>query len=80
MTDITGTLSVILTMLFTGFVQGLNTLDSITFFGLSLLDYIITIFLLGAVIPLIFTLLKAERWGHYYSRRIERRKGKNKDD
>lgn len=79
MTDITGTLTVILTMLFTGFVQGLNTLDSITFFGLSLLDYIITIVLLGAVIPLIFALLKADAFSNIHSRRVERRRGK-KDD
>lgn len=58
-----------------------NLLDSITFRGISLLDYIITIFLLGIVIPLVMTLLKSRRvGGHNQSYKEQKREQKEGSD
>lgn len=79
MTDVTGDLSVIITMFVTGFIKSFQLLDSIGFFGISLLDFLITLFILGVIIPLILTLLKADT----VFRISERRRGKRsnpKDD
>lgn len=79
MTDVTGDLSVIVAMIVTGFVKSFQLLDSIGFFGITLLDFIITIFILGVIIPLILTLLKADTVYSIVGRRRERRR-KSKDE
>lgn len=45
-----------------------NLLDSITFMGISLLDFFLSVFIISLVLPLVLTLLR--------SRGVESRKGK----
>lgn len=71
MTDITSGLSSVFNLIFSGLKWCFDTLDSITFMGISLLDYIIWVFVLGIVLPIVLTLLNA---GHseaesYYDRK-----------
>lgn len=57
MTDISGFMSSFLNEIIKFFVSCFNILDSISFNGISLLDFIITVFVLGVAIPLVITLL-----------------------
>ncbi len=61
MTDITSGLSSVFNLIFSGLKWCFDTLDSISFMGISLLDYIIWIFVLGIVLPIVLTLLNAGR-------------------
>lgn len=61
MTDITSGLSQILDIIISGLTFCFNTLDSIGFMGISLLDYIIWLFVLGIILPIIVTLLNSSR-------------------
>ena len=80
MIDISGDLSVIIAMIVTGFVKSFQLLDSIGFFGISLLDFIITIFILGVIVPLILTLLKADTVFRMSERRRTKTKRGNSDE
>lgn len=51
-------------------------LDSITFLGVSLLDYFIALFLLSVVLPIIFSLVKSRAVG---SKSDRRQKGSESD-
>lgn len=59
MTDITPALDAF----FNGFLDSLSviysTLDSISFYGISLLDFFIWIFILSVVLPLILTVIRS---------------------
>lgn len=57
MTDISGFTSSFINSLVSMFGSFFNILDSITFSGISLLDFVITLFVLGVAIPLVLTLL-----------------------
>lgn len=57
MTDISGFFSSFVNALISMFGSFFDTLDSITFNGISLLDFTITLFVLGVAIPLVITLL-----------------------
>lgn len=66
-------LSSFISILTSGFTTFFNTLDSISFAGITLLDFIISIFLIGTVVPLILTTLRSRR--NYGGRsKSERRK------
>ena len=58
--DITSTMSQILDMLFTGVSSFFTYLDAFEFYGITLLEFCLNIFLIGAFIPLILTLIKVE--------------------
>lgn len=73
MNNIDGFLSSFISILLSGFQTTFNTLDSIQFSGISLLDFIITCFLIGTVVPLIFTLLRSRRSGASGRSKKERR-------
>lgn len=62
-----------LSIILSGFSTFFDTLDSITFSGISLLDFSISIFLIGTVVPLILTTLRSRRNGGARSK-SERRK------
>lgn len=47
-----------LSMMLSGVGSAFNALDSFKFWGFSLLDYMISVCLLGVVIPIIVTLVK----------------------
>ena len=55
--DITRAFDQIFNLIFNGFSFCYNTLDSLTYHGISLLDFFIWIFVLGIIIPLIITVL-----------------------
>lgn len=74
MTDIGGFLGSFLSIVLGGFTTAFNTLDNIGFSGISLLDFILTVFLIGTVVPLIFTLLRSRRSGSSGRSKAERRK------
>lgn len=57
MTDITGFMSSFLNEIVNFFGTMFGILDKITFLGISLLDFTITLFVLGVAIPLVITLL-----------------------
>ncbi len=57
MTDISGFFSSFLNSILSMFGSFFDTLDSISFNGISLLDFTITLFVLGVAIPLVITLL-----------------------
>ena len=61
MTDITSGLSSVFNLIFSGLKWCFDTLDSISFMGISLLDYLIWIFVLGIVLPIVLTLLNSGR-------------------
>lgn len=73
MNNIDGFLSSFVSIMLSGFQFAFNTLDSIQFSGISLLDFIITVFLIGTVVPLIFTLLRSRRSGVSGRSKKERR-------
>lgn len=84
MTDITSGLSQILDIIISGLTFCFNTLDSIGFMGISLLDYIIWLFVLGIILPIIVTLLNSTRSevrSDYRSEaRYQRHRAQNKRD
>lgn len=57
--DISSGFEWVLSSLLSLMTECFNTLDSITFRGISILDFLITIFIIGIVLPLIITLLKS---------------------
>lgn len=67
-------LSSFLTIILNGFTTVFDTLDSITFSGISLLDFTISIFLIGSVVPLILTTLRSRRSSASGRSKSERRK------
>lgn len=61
--DISGFFNQFFGYILTWFQWVYNTLDSITFNGISLLDYSISILLISAVLPLVITLIRTHRVG-----------------
>lgn len=61
MTDISSGLENVLGLVFNGLKFCFDTLDSISFRGISLLDFTIWVFVLGIILPIIVTLLNSGR-------------------
>lgn len=61
MTDISSGLEHVLGLIFNGLKFCFDTLDSISFRGISLLDFMIWVFVLGIILPIIITLLNSRR-------------------
>lgn len=61
MTDISNGLESVLSLIFNGLKFCFDTLDSISFKGISLLDFTIWVFVLGIILPIVVTLLNAGR-------------------
>lgn len=57
MTDISGFMSSFISEIVKFFTKFFGILDQISFSGISLLDFTITLFVLGVAIPLVITLL-----------------------
>lgn len=55
--DATNGVSSILDLIISGLGDMFSLLDSLTFSGISLLDFMITIFVLGAVLPIILAII-----------------------
>lgn len=70
-------LSSFLSIILNGFTTVFDTLDSISFSGISLLDFSISIFLIGTVVPLILTTLRSRRSS---SGRSKSERRKNNDE
>lgn len=58
--DITSTMSQVFEMLGTGFSAFFSNLDSFQFFGITLLDFCLNIFLISAFIPIVLTLVRVD--------------------
>lgn len=56
--DITSFIDSFIAMMFNGVVDSFGILDSLTFHGISLLDFILGILILGFIIPIIINLVK----------------------
>lgn len=71
MIDITSGIKPVFDLLFKGLKWCFDFLDSISFNGISLLDFCIWVFVLGIVLPIILTLLNAGRSAteSYYGRK-----------
>lgn len=59
MNDITPFVNWFLSTMVNLFTFVFNTLDSISFMGITLLDFVLTIFILSIALPLVVTLLRA---------------------
>lgn len=57
-----------------------NTLDSITFNGISLLDYIITVFVLIPIVTTLFTLVTSDKLWNSKSERSRSKKEDKKNE
>lgn len=55
--DVTNAFNLIFNLIFDGLSFCFDTLDSITYRGVSLLDFFIWLFVLGIIIPVIITIL-----------------------
>lgn len=56
--DITNFVSSFITEMVSLFSYVVNTLDTIEFFGFSLLSYIITLFIISSVVPLVISIVQ----------------------
>lgn len=72
MTDITSFIDVFIDSFISILSTVFDTLSSITFAGISLLSYIIALFVLGAAVPLVISLLNNRSVGVSYVPRIYR--------
>lgn len=70
MTDITSGLSSVFNLIFSGFKWCFDTLDSISFMGISLLDYLICLIILGIAIPLVVTIIPSRGIDTYREIRV----------
>lgn len=61
MRDITTFMEQFITLILNAFIWIFETLDSIKFSGISLLQYIITLIILGVILPILFTIPKINR-------------------
>lgn len=61
--DATNGISSIVNLILTGLGDMFSLLDSFTFSGISLLDFMITIFVLGAVLPIILAIVSSRSSG-----------------
>lgn len=59
--DISNGFDSIIELILQGFQFAYNTLDSITFHGISLLDFMLWILCLGIILPIVLTLLSSGR-------------------
>lgn len=73
--DITSFINFFLDLMAACFVKFYNILSSIEFLGTSLFDYMIAVFILGIVIPLLFAIARSS--GSFSGRMIN--KSKNGD-
>ena len=67
--DITSTMSQVFGLLGDGFSAFFSYLDSFQFFGITLLDFCLNIFLVSAFIPIILTLVKVDFVASYRENR-----------
>ena len=74
--DITSFLSWFLDQILNIFTQIFNILDSIKFFGTSLLYFIITIIILGALVEVVLTLSKSTNFIASKAEKVKQRKEK----
>lgn len=58
MRDITSFMEQFINLILNAFVWIFNTLDSIKFGGISILSYLVTLIILGTILPLLFTIPK----------------------
>lgn len=75
--DITNAFNQIFSLIFQGFTFAYNTLDSLKFRGISLLDFFIWVLVLSLILPIVVTLLNRGRSASrsYYSSEKRRNKG-----
>lgn len=59
MRDISGFMEFFISLMVQGVVFMFSTLDSISFMGVSVLEYLLWILILSALIPIIFALVKS---------------------
>lgn len=76
--DISNGFDSVINLIFQGFQFVYNTLDSIAFHGISLLDFMLWILCLGIILPIVLTLLSsgrssAESYYNHQSREAEAR-------
>lgn len=57
--DLSSGIESVIDMILDGMGAVFDFLDSITFYGISVLDFFITLFILSCVLPLILTLLRS---------------------
>lgn len=57
--DITNGFDIVINLILQGFTFVYQTLDEITFHGISLLDFMLWILCLGIILPIVLTLLTA---------------------
>lgn len=84
MSDITVAVSYIINQILSIFWQFFYTLDSIKFYGISLLDFNIAVMLISVLFPVVLTMLKGNysmnsRYYRAEKRRHERRKDTSED-
>lgn len=77
--DLSGSFSQVFNWIFIWIQWCFDTLDSISFMGITLLDFVIWVFVLSIILPLIITLLNSRRAGSRTESRRSRGKG-NKGD
>lgn len=78
MNDITNFVNWFISAMVDLFTFIFNTLDSISFLGITLLDYITTIFILSVALPLVVTLLRAHTPEIRRSRNETKHENRNK--
>lgn len=81
--DVTNSLDSVFNLIFTGLSFCFDTLDKIQYKGISLLDFLIWILILGIMLPILITLLDAgrgasESYYHRETRAARYEKGKDK--
>ena len=75
--DVSGSFNQVFDWIFTWIKWCFDTLDSISFMGITLLDFSIWVFVLGIILPIIVTLLNSGRSSserYYRSHRSEARR------
>lgn len=71
MNDITPFVNWFLSTMVNLFTFVFNTLDSISFMGITLLDFVLTVFILSVAVPLVITTMRASS----YEKRIRHAEG-----
>ncbi|MBQ3136096.1 MAG: hypothetical protein IJB74_01305 [Clostridia bacterium] len=75
--DITNGLQSVLNLILQVFEYSFDFMRGIEFFGTNLLNFTVTIFLLGVVIPIVFTLVRSEAVSRYYIRESRNRRNRS---
>lgn len=77
--DLSGAFGQVFNWIFMWIEWCFDTLDSISFLGITLLDFVIWVFVLSVILPLIVTLLNSRRSGARSEARRSRSKGEKGD-